>query len=112
MTLPLTIHTDTFATAPQLLPEDMATAAAQGFRTVINNRPDGEALDQPTAAAVGAAAAAAGLAYHHLPVVGGAITPEQVEEFKQLLATAQQPVLAFCRSGTRSTVLWRLTLGE
>ncbi|PZQ57942.1 MAG: TIGR01244 family phosphatase [Phenylobacterium zucineum] len=99
--------TDDFTTAPQISVEDVAEAARQGFRTIINNRPDGEQPDQPTSAEIGAAAAAAGLAYHHVPVVGGP-TPDQVEAVKQIIAEAEAPVLAFCRSGTRSIVTWSI----
>ena len=99
--------TDDFSTAPQISLDDVAEAAAQGFRTLINNRPDGEAPGQPTSAEMAAAAAAAGLAYHHIPVVG-APTPQQVEATKAVLQDAAEPVLAFCRSGTRSIVTWSL----
>ncbi|MBX3484141.1 TIGR01244 family sulfur transferase [Phenylobacterium sp.] len=99
--------TDEFTTAPQISVADVAEAARQGFRTIINNRPDGESPDQPTSAEMEAAAKAAGLAYHHIPVSGGP-TPAQVEQTQALLAEAEAPVLAFCRSGTRSIVTWSL----
>jgi sulfide:quinone oxidoreductase len=82
--------------------------AGLGFRTVINNRPDGESFDQPPASAVAAAAQAAGLAYHHQPVTSGGLTVDDVLHFRELLATAEGPVLAFCRSGTRCANLWAL----
>jgi uncharacterized protein (TIGR01244 family) len=106
--------TDDFTTAPQISLADVAEAARQGFRTVINNRPDGEDPSQPPSAEVEAAAKAAGLAYHHIPVTGGP-TPDQVDQTRQLLSTAEGPILAFCRSGTRSIVTWSLaqaTSGE
>ena len=107
----VTKHTDDFATAPQLAPEHMAALAAHGFTTVINNRPDMEGgPDQPTSAQMQAAAEAAGLSYHYLPVVSGAITPEQVTQMASLVEAANGPVLAFCRSGARSTQLWSLGL--
>lgn len=94
--------------APQLEPEAMAWAAQQGFRSVINNRPDFEGgPDQPTSAAIAAAAAAAGLAYAHLPVAPGYQSPEEIAQFAALLASLPKPVLAFCRSGTRSGKLYR-----
>jgi uncharacterized protein (TIGR01244 family) len=99
--------TDDFTTAPQISLADVAEAARLGFRTVINNRPDGEDPAQPPSAEVEAAARAAGLAYHHIPVRGGP-TPEQVDATRELLATAEGPILAFCRSGTRSIVTWSL----
>lgn len=99
--------TEDFTTAPQISVADVGEAARRGFRTIINNRPDGEAPDQPTSGEIEAAAAAAGLAYYHLPVRGGP-TPEQVETTQRILEAADKPVLAFCRSGTRSIVTWAL----
>ncbi|HEX7947988.1 MAG TPA: TIGR01244 family sulfur transferase [Phenylobacterium sp.] len=103
--------TDDFTTAPQISVADVAEAARQGFKTVINNRPDGEDPAQPSAAQIEAAAKAAGLAYFHIPVRGGP-TPDQVEQTKAILAEAETPVLAFCRSGTRSIVTWSLSQAE
>lgn len=99
--------TDDFSVSPQIALADVAAAAAQGFALVINNRPDGEQPDQPTSAQVEAAAKAAGLAYVHIPVVGSP-TPEQVEANRLAIAAADGPVLAFCRSGTRSIVTWSI----
>ena len=99
--------TEDFTTAPQISLADVAEAARLGFRTVINNRPDGEEPTQPPSAEVEAAAKAAGLAYHHIPVRGGP-TPDQVDATRELLSTAEAPILAFCRSGTRSIVTWSL----
>lgn len=99
--------TEDFAVAPQIAPEDMAQAARDGFVLVINNRPDGEAPDQPASADMAAAAKAAGLAYVHIPVRGGP-TPGQVEAVAEAVAGAKGPVLAFCRSGTRSINTWSL----
>jgi uncharacterized protein (TIGR01244 family) len=107
----VTQHNAVFSTAPQLAPEHMAAIASHGFRTVINNRPDMEGgPDQPTSAQMQAAAEAAGLNYHYLPVISGAITPEQVTQMASLVEAANGPVLAFCRSGARSTQLWSLGL--
>lgn len=93
--------------SPQLTPEAMATAAQQGFRSVVNNRPDFEGgPDQPTSAAIEAAASAAGLAYAHLPVAPGYQSPEEVARFAELLAKMPRPILAFCRSGARSARLF------
>jgi len=98
--------------APQLTPEAMAEAAAAGFRSVVNNRPDFEhGPNQPTSAAIEAAAVAAGLQYRHLPVDGGYQSPEQVAEFAKLLQELPRPLLAFCRSGARSTRLFMLATG-
>jgi uncharacterized protein (TIGR01244 family) len=100
--------TDDLSVAPQISVADVAEAARQGFRTIINNRPDGEEPGQPRAAEIEAAARAAGLAYHHIPVVGSP-TPQQVEATRAVLQDAEEPVLAFCRSGTRSIVTWSVS---
>lgn len=93
--------------APQLSPDAMVDAAAAGFRSVINNRPDFEhGPDQPTSAAIEAAARAAGLQYAHLPVAGGYQSPEEIARFAELIATMPHPLLCFCRSGARSTRLY------
>ncbi len=98
---------DNISVAGQLSPADLADAKRQGFALVINNRPDGEAPDQPAGDALAKAAAAAGLDYLAIPVAGGFSMP-QVEAMATALAGAPGPVLAFCRSGTRSTNLWAL----
>jgi uncharacterized protein (TIGR01244 family) len=103
--------TDDFTTAPQISLADVAEAARLGFKTVISNRPDDEEPGQPTAAEFEAAATAAGLAFFHIPVRGGP-TPEQVEQTKAVLAEAEAPILAFCRSGTRSIVTWSLSQAQ
>jgi uncharacterized protein (TIGR01244 family) len=99
--------TDDISVSPQIRVEDVDEAARLGFRTIINNRPDGEDPGQPSSREIEAAAAEAGLAYFHIPVRGGP-TPEQVETTNRVLAEAPRPVLAFCRSGTRSIVTWSL----
>lgn len=107
MSLPIQTITADFCVAPQLEPAAMAAAAAAGFRSVINNRPDHEGgPTQPTSAEVEAAALAAGLSYRHLPVAGGFQSPEEIAQFKQLLDSLPKPILAFCRSGARSGKLF------
>jgi uncharacterized protein (TIGR01244 family) len=98
--------------APQLEPAAMAEAAKAGFKSVINNRPDFEhGPDQPTSAQIEAAARTAGLEYRHLPVDGGYQSPEQIAAFAQLLQELPRPILAFCRSGARSTRLYNAAQG-
>ena len=99
--------TQDFAVAPQMAPEDVAAAKAQGFVKLINNRPDHEAPDQPTSAEMEAAARAAGLDYVHIPVVGRP-TLERAAAVAAEADGAAGPVLAFCRSGTRSITAWSL----
>ena len=106
--LPLRQIADTVCVAPQLDADAMAELARLGFKSVINNRPDFEhGPDQPTSAAVEAAARAAGLEYRHLPVDGGWQSPEEIAAMAQLLKDLPPPVLAFCRSGARSTRLYQ-----
>lgn len=100
--------TDRIAVAPQIGPDDCAAAAAAGFTTVVNNRPDGEAPGQPDGAAIAAAAAAVGLAYHAIPIGHGGMSLDDVAAMAAVLADSPGPVLAYCRSGTRSTHLWAL----
>lgn len=102
------VLTPDFAVAGQLRPEDMATAAAQGYTLVINNRPDGEEPGQPSAEEMAAAAKAAGLEYHYIPLRGGGLTMDHVDQTAAVLAQGKGPILAFCRSGMRSTTLWAL----
>ena len=105
--LPLRPVAPDVCVAPQLEPEAMAQAAAAGFKSVVNNRPDFEhGPDQPTNAAIAAAAAAAGLEYRFLPVDGGYQSPEQIAAFAELLRELPRPIIAFCRSGARSTRLY------
>lgn len=83
--------------------------AAQGVRTIVNNRPDGEDPGQLGAAEARALAEAHGIAYHHIPVTGPTLSAADVDAFAAVLATAPQPIVAHCRSGTRSSLLWALT---
>ena len=111
-TLPLRqIDHDVFV-APQLDAAAMAEVARLGFKSVVCNRPDFEhGPDQPTSADVEAAACAAGLEYRFLPVAGGYQSPEEVAAFRTLVAELPHPLLAFCRSGARSTRLYQLAQG-
>jgi uncharacterized protein (TIGR01244 family) len=106
-TLPLRALAPDVCVAPQLTPEAMAAVAKAGFKSVVNNRPDFESgPNQPSNAAIKAAALAAGLEYRFLPVDGGYQTPQEIEAFAQLLAELPRPLLAFCRSGARSARLY------
>ncbi|WP_372785217.1 TIGR01244 family sulfur transferase [Phenylobacterium sp.] len=99
--------TDELSVAPQISAADVAEAKAQGFVAIICNRPDGEDPGQPTAAEIAAAAEAAGLTYAHIPV-RGAPGPAEVEAMRQAVDAADGPVLAYCRSGTRSITTWSI----
>lgn len=100
--------TERFSVAGQPSEAEIAALAEQGTALLINNRPDGEEPGQPGSAAEAAAAEAAGIAYLHLQVTGAAITREDVERFRDALDQASGPVVAHCRSGTRSLTLWAI----
>lgn len=100
--------TENVFVSPQLALEDVAAAAAQGVAMIINNRPDGEEPDAPQGDAIEAAAAAAGLNYVAIPVGHSGFSEPQVDAMIAALEQAEGPILAYCRSGTRSTLLWAL----
>jgi sulfide:quinone oxidoreductase len=102
--------TDGIFAAGQIGPADIAQAKAMGITTVICNRPDGEAFDQPTAAEVKAAAEAAGMAFHYLPLAPGGLTDDLIEGMRDAIMEATGPILAYCRSGSRSASLWALAM--
>ena len=99
--------TDAFQVSPQITPDEARAAAESGVVLIINNRPDGEVPDQPTSADIEAAARAAGADFIRIPIVGRP-TPEQAKAQAEAVAGASGPVLAFCRSGTRSITAWAL----
>jgi uncharacterized protein (TIGR01244 family) len=99
---------DTILVSPQIGPGDLAEAAALGVRQVVNNRPDDEEPGQPDGATVAQAAASAGLAYAAIPVTHAGFSHAQVDAMVAALENADGPVLAYCKSGTRSAYLWAL----
>jgi uncharacterized protein (TIGR01244 family) len=100
--------TDSFWAAPQIALDDVAEARARGFTLIVNNRPEGEADDQVPGDAMAAEAAAHGLGYRAIPVTHAGFSEQQVTAMATALDEASGPVLAYCRSGTRSTLLWAL----
>jgi len=92
--------------AGQIDPADIAALADGGIAMIVNNRPDGEEPGQPASAEIETAAKTAGIAYRHIPVAG--LNGEQIAEMVEALNAADGPVLAFCKSGTRSAYLWAL----
>jgi len=99
---------DTVFASPQIGIAEVAEAAAQGITLIINNRPEGESDDQTPGDEVAAAARAAGLDYVAIPVTHAGFSEGQVKAMSAALAGSSGPVLAYCRSGTRSTLLWAL----
>lgn len=102
------ILSDAVLASPQIEPEDLALAKEQGVTLVINNRPDGEEAGQPDGAVIETAAKDLGLDYCAIPVTSAGFSQPQVEAMAQALDGAGGKVLAYCRSGTRSTFLWSL----
>ena len=88
---------------------DIDALARAGVRTIVNNRPDGEDPGQLPAAEAKQLAAAHGIAYHHIPITAATLGRGDVDAFAATLRDAAQPVVAHCRSGTRSALLWALT---
>ena len=100
---------DHVSVSGQIYPEDVATLKSLGFVAIVNNRPDDESPDQPAGADIEAAAKAAGLAYHAIPLGREGVSPDLVERTKAVIEGSDGPVFCFCRSGTRSTTLWALS---
>ncbi len=100
---------DRISVSEQIIPADVPAIVAAGFRTVINNRPDGEAVDQPSRAAVRTAVEAAGLNFIDIPFTSGRQTRADVDAFGAAVETSEGPILAYCRSGTRSASIWAMS---
>ncbi|MCU6455972.1 TIGR01244 family phosphatase [Sphingomonas sp. ABOLD] len=96
--------------SPQLTPNDVAAAAMQGYRTIIDLRPDGEEPGQPSAATIEAVAREHGLAFVHIPVVPGEVSEAQVRIMNRALDEKPTPALGYCRTGSRVATLWALAL--
>ena len=99
---------DTVFASPQIGTAEVAEAAAQGITLIVNNRPEDESDDQTPGAEIEAAAQEAGLGYVAIPVTHAGFSQPQVDAMREALARANGKVLAYCRSGTRSTLLWAL----
>ena len=95
--------------SPQIRAGDIDVLAAQGYRTIINNRPDKDDEGQPSSAELESAARRNGMDYRHIPIVPGQLTDRAIEAFVAAMREAKGPVLAFCRTGTRSASLWALS---
>lgn len=99
---------ESVSVAPQITVDDIAAIKAAGFVAIVNNRPDEEEAGQPAGDAIRAAAEAAGLAYVAIPITHAGFSHPQIDAMTQALTAADGPVLAYCRSGTRSCNLWAL----
>ncbi|MEX0740208.1 MAG: TIGR01244 family sulfur transferase [Pseudohongiella sp.] len=103
--------TEEFSVAEQITADDVDVLAAAGYKTIICNRPDGEAVGQPPVYEIMGAAQDHGLTFRHIPVVSGQLSLQDIAAFTEALDECPTPVLAFCRSGTRSIQLWGLVKG-
>ena len=98
---------DNYAVAPQIFPGDLDEIAAAGFRAVICNRPDHEELGQPTVDAISVECIRVGISFHYIPVSGMQIAHEAIQEQLRIIDECDGPVLAYCRSGQRSAIIWQ-----
>lgn len=97
-----------FTVCGQITVDDVAVLARQGYRSIINNRPDGEGgPSQPTSAQIEAAAQAAGLSYVYFPVSSMMVTPQQVTRYQAVCADLPHPIVAFCAAGGRANVMFQ-----
>lgn len=103
------IITADFTVSAQIDVMDIAAIKAQGFRSIICNRPDDEEIGQPDAATILQAAANEGLAVRNIPVISGMLTRENVDEMVVALSELPKPIFAYCRSGARCTQLFQYT---
>lgn len=99
--------TDEYSVSPQISAEDVAALAADGFVTVICNRPDDEDPGQPSAAEIAAACKNAGLSFHHIPFTSMPIPDEAIAGHQQAINDSAGPVFAYCRSGQRCMLIWQ-----
>ncbi|MDT0497277.1 TIGR01244 family sulfur transferase [Algiphilus sp. W345] len=104
--------TPELSVAPQIGIADVATLAAQGFRSIICNRPDGEAVDQPAHEEIARAAQAVGLSLHYLPIESGRVDDATARQFGALMDELPKPAFAYCRTGMRSATLWALSQAD
>jgi sulfide:quinone oxidoreductase len=97
-----------FSVVEQISAADLGAAAAQGIKTIICNRPDDESQGQPSSSEIASAAENLGMSFLNIPVKSGSITDQNIEDFERAYHEAQGPILAYCRTGTRSVMLWAL----
>ena len=101
--------TSKLSVSAQITPAEVAGIASAGFKSIVCNRPDGEGADQPLFAEIEKAASSAGMMARYLPVMSGKVSDEDAAAFRTSLEELPKPILAYCRSGTRSATLWALT---
>ena len=100
--------TSRYSVSPQITPDHIAEIAEAGFKSIMCNRPDGEELGQPDHESIARAATEAGLEVRWIPIGSRGISPDDLAQFKAALAEMPHPLLAYCRTGTRCTMLWSI----
>lgn len=105
--MPIYKLTEACSVAGQIQAADVEILRQQGFVTIVCNRPDNEDAGQPSAAEIGNECNEHGVAFYHLPISNPGINTDTVAQFQKLVAESNGPVLAYCRSGQRSSVLWQ-----
>ncbi len=96
---------DTITISGQITVDDVKALAEQGYKTLVNNRPDGEEAGQPTSDAIKVAATEHGIIYAHIPFSGGMLEMRHVQEFADFFNRTERPLHIFCRSGNRSSII-------
>lgn len=98
---------DEYSVSPQISAMDVAELAAQGFKSIICNRPDGEEGGQPPFANIEQACKDAGVEFRYLPITHSGMSPESLTEISAAFAELPKPILGYCRSGARSNMAWQ-----
>ena len=99
---------DSYSVATQIDPADVELFAREGFAAIVCNRPDGEDPGQPTSDSIREACERHGIDFHMIPVQGSMVSPDAVQQFLDVIENAGGPVLGYCRSATRSAILWQI----
>ena len=100
---------DDYVVSEQVTVDDIQTIKEAGFKTIFCNRPDNEEINQVTVESIKNAAVENGLKFIHQPVIGGQITQVDVDQFGEYFDASEKPIFAYCRTGTRSSMLWALS---
>ncbi len=100
---------DDYVVSEQITVDDIQTIKEAGFKTIFCNRPDNEEINQVTVESIKNAALKNGLKFIHQPVIGGQITQVDVDQFGEYFDASEKPIFAYCRTGTRSSMLWALS---
>ncbi len=103
----ITKISEQFSVSPQIQYDHVKSIAAQGFKIIINHRPDGEAANQPLSKAIAKAAKQANIAYHHIPFSPGKATQADKDKVRVILNQTDGAILAFCGSGMRARALYK-----